>query len=70
MDIKDILAKVDHTLLDTCATWERIRTVCDEGIEFGTASVCIPPYYVKTAKSYVGEALKICTATTRESRTC
>ncbi|MBE6641889.1 MAG: deoxyribose-phosphate aldolase [Ruminococcaceae bacterium] len=61
MDIKDILAKVDHTLLDTCATWDKIRTVCDEGIEFGTASVCIPPCFVKQAAEYVEGKIAICT---------
>ena len=61
MDIKDILAKVDHTLLDTCATWDKIRTVCDEGMEFGTASVCIPPCFVKQAAEYVEGKIAICT---------
>ena len=61
MDIKDILSKVDHTLLDTCATWERIRTICDEGIEFGTASVCIPPCFVKQAVEYVAGRIPVCT---------
>lgn len=61
MDIKDILSKVDHTLLDTCATWERIRTICDEGIEFGTASVCIPPCFVKQAAEYVAGRIPVCT---------
>ena len=47
MDKKDILRKVDHTLLKQTATWEQIETLCREGMEYGTASVCIPPCYVK-----------------------
>ena len=61
MDIKEILSKCDHTLLKTTATWEEIKALCDEGIKYGTASVCIPPSYVKYAKEYVKENLKICT---------
>lgn len=61
MDIKEILKKVDHTLLKQEATWEDIKKICDEGMEFETASVCIPPCYVKKAKAYVGDRLKICT---------
>lgn len=61
MDIKTILSKVDHTCLSPNATWEDIRNLCDEGIYFTTASVCIPCSYVKKAKEYVGEKLKICT---------
>ncbi len=61
MDIKEILAKVDHTLLKQDATWEQIRALCDEGIRYGTASVCIPPSYVRQAKEYVGGRLAICT---------
>ena len=61
MEIHDILSKVDHTLLATDATWEQIREVCDDGISFGTASVCIPPSFVKSAKGYVEDGLKICT---------
>ena len=61
MDIKDILAKVDHTLLGQTATWDEIRAICDDGIRFSTASVCIPACYVKAAKDYVGDKLKICT---------
>lgn len=56
-----ILRKVDHTLLAPAATWEQVKTVCDEGMEFGTASVCIPPRYVKRAAEYVGNRLKLCT---------
>ena len=61
MDIKDILSKVDHTLLSQNATWDEIKAICDDGIKYGCASVCIPPSYVKTAKEYVGDSLKICT---------
>lgn len=61
MDVRKILAAVDHTLLAQTATWEQIRHICDEGIEYGTASVCIPPSFVKRAKEYVGEKLAICT---------
>lgn len=61
MDKKEILMKLDHTLLKQTATWEQIRVLCDEGMENQTASVCIPPYYVKSAKEYVKENLKICT---------
>ena len=50
MELRDILKKVDHTLLNTCATWDDIRAICDDGIKFGTASVCIPPSFVKRAK--------------------
>ena len=61
MDIKDILSKVDHTLLNPKATWEEIKNICDDGMKYCTASVCIPPSFVKRAKDYVGENLKICT---------
>lgn len=61
MNNQEILSRVDHTLLTTTATWEQVRTICDEGMEFGTASVCIPPRYVKRAAEYVGHRLKICT---------
>lgn len=61
MEIKEILAKCDHTLLAQTATWEEIRAICDDGIKYSTASVCIPPCYVKQAKEYVGNKLAICT---------
>ena len=61
MTHQDILAHVDHTLLATTATWEQIRTLCDEGMHFQTASVCIPPSYVKQASDYVAGRLKVCT---------
>ncbi len=61
MDVKEILSMCDHTLLSQTATWEQIKEVCDDGIKYGTASVCIPPSFVKQAKEYVGERLPICT---------
>ena len=61
MDIKEILSKCDHTLLSQTATWEQIKAICDDGITYGTASVCIPASYVKQAKEYVGDRLAICT---------
>ena len=61
MDISEILAHCDHTLLATTATWEQVREVCDDGMRYGTASVCIPPCYVASAKQYIGDKLKICT---------
>lgn len=61
MNIKDILSKVDHTLLSQGAAWEEIKAICDDGIKYNTASVCIPASYVKQAKEYVGEKLAICT---------
>ena len=59
--IKNILAACDHTLLGQASTWEEIKAICDDGMKFGTASVCIPPSFVKRAKDYVGEKLAICT---------
>lgn len=61
MNITEILSKADHTLLSQTATWDEIRTICDDGIKYGTASVCIPASYVKQAKEYVGDRLAICT---------
>ncbi|MBQ8310861.1 MAG: deoxyribose-phosphate aldolase [Clostridia bacterium] len=61
MEINEILAYCDHTLLTPSATWEEIRALCDDGMKYRTASVCIPPCYVKAAKEYVGERLTICT---------
>ncbi|WP_312938627.1 deoxyribose-phosphate aldolase [Oscillibacter sp.] len=61
MDLKDILSKCDHTLLSQTATWEEIRTLCDDGIKYGCASVCIPASYVAQAAEYVGGKLPICT---------
>ncbi|MBP3610698.1 MAG: deoxyribose-phosphate aldolase [Lachnospiraceae bacterium] len=61
MDRTEIFKAVDHTLLTQTATWEEIRQICDEGMQYGTASVCIPPSYVKQAKEYAGDKLVICT---------
>ena len=61
MNDQEILRRVDHTLLTPTATWEQVRAICDEGREFSTASVCIPPRFVKKASDYVGNSLKICT---------
>ena len=61
MELKDILAKCDHTLLTQTATWAEVKGVCDDGIKYHTASVCIPASYVKQAKEYVGDKLPICT---------
>ena len=61
MDVKTILSKCDHTLLSQAATWQDIQKICDEGIAYQTASVCIPPSFVKRAKEYVGDKVKICT---------
>ena len=61
MNIKEILARCDHTLLAQTATWEEIKAICDDGMKYQTASVCIPPSYVKRAKDYVGKRLQICT---------
>lgn len=61
MELKDILAKCDHTLLGQAATWKDIRGICDDGMKYKTASVCIPASFVKQAKEYVGEKLAICT---------
>ena len=61
MDHQEILSRVDHTILTPTAAWEQVKAVCDEGLAFSTASVCIPPRYVKRAADYVGNQLKICT---------
>ncbi len=61
MEEREILGKVDHTLLSQTATWEEIRELCDDAIKYETASVCIPPSFVRQAKEYVGEKMKICT---------
>ena len=61
MDIKSILSKVDHTLLSQTATWEEIKQICDDGIKYGCASVCIPASYVKDAAEYVDGKLPVCT---------
>ena len=61
MEISEILAKCDHTLLAQTATWEEIKAICDDGMKYRTASVCIPASFVKQAKDYVGDKLAICT---------
>lgn len=61
MEKREILKRLDHTLLKQTATWEQIRMLCEEGMEYKAASVCIPPCYVKKARDYVQERLKICT---------
>ena len=61
MELKDILARCDHTLLGQTATWADIKTICDDGMKYQTASVCIPAAYVRQAKEYVGDKLAICT---------
>ena len=61
MNKQEILSKVDHTLLKQTATWEQIKVICEEGAENGTASVCIPPCYVKQAKDFVEGKVAICT---------
>ena len=61
MDRKDIFGKVDHTLLTQTATWADIKQICDDAIEYRTASVCIPPSFVKRAKDYVGDQMEVCT---------
>ncbi|HRU84455.1 MAG TPA: hypothetical protein P5058_03685, partial [Eubacteriales bacterium] len=61
MEIKEILAHVDHTLLSPTARWQDIREICDDGIKFGTASVCIPPSFVKRAKEYTAGRVAVCT---------
>ena len=61
MEMKQILNMVDHTLLKQESTWEQIKEICDDGMKYETASVCIPPAFVKQAKEYVGNKLQICT---------
>ncbi|MDO4262454.1 MAG: deoxyribose-phosphate aldolase [Eubacteriales bacterium] len=61
MEVKDICKHVDHTLLTQSATWAEIRQICDDAMAYGTASVCIPPSYVKQAKEYVKDRMAVCT---------
>ena len=61
MELSEILSKCDHTLLSQTATWAEIKSICDDGMKYHTASVCIPASYVRQAKEYVGEKLAICT---------
>ena len=60
-EIQSILAKVDHTLLAQSATWNEIKAICDDGVKYGCASVCIPASYVKRAAEYVDGKIAICT---------
>lgn len=61
MTKEEILCRVDHTLLKQGSTWQQIKVILDEAMEAHTASACIPPYFVKKAKEYVGDRLPICT---------
>ena len=61
MDTREILSKVDHTLLAADCTWGQIKELCQDAIRYETASVCIPPSYVRRAKEYAGASMKICT---------
>ncbi len=61
MDIKTILSKCDHTLLSQSSTWKEIKEICDDGVRYKTASVCIPASYVKDASAYTDGKVKICT---------
>lgn len=61
MDLRNILSSLDHTLLSSSATWGAVRSLCDEAVEFGAASVCIPPCYVRDAAEYLGGRLPVCT---------
>lgn len=61
MTQEEILSKVDHTLLTQTATWDEIKAICDDAVTYDTASVCIPPRFVKQAKAYVGDKMRICT---------
>ena len=61
MNVKEILQHVDHTLLQQTATWEEIKQLCDDAIQYQTASVCIPPAYVKQASEYVLGKMAVCT---------
>lgn len=61
MELSEILSKCDHTLLAQTSTWPQIKAICDDGMKYKTASVCIPASFVKQAKEYVGDKLAICT---------
>jgi len=60
MDFREILSKVDHTILDVNASWNDVKQFCDDAIEYNTASICIPPSYVKEVKEYLIDRKKIC----------
>lgn len=61
MEYSEILKHVDHTLLLQGATWDEIRQICDDAVAYQTASVCIPPSYVKQASEYLGDRMPVCT---------
>ncbi len=61
MTHSEILSKVDHTLLSQTAVWEEIKAICDDAVRYHTASVCIPPAFVKKAKEYTGDSMAVCT---------
>lgn len=61
MDRTEIYAKTDHTLLNQTATWQEIQQICEDALTYGTASVCIPPSYVKQAREYLGDRMEVCT---------
>ncbi len=61
MDRTEIYAKTDHTLLNQTATWQEIQQICEDALIYGTASVCIPPSYVKQAREYLGDRMEVCT---------
>ncbi len=61
MDIKEILSRCDHTLLKQDAVWEQVKEICDDAVRYQTASVCISPCFVKRAKEYLGDRMKVCT---------
>lgn len=61
MEVENILKIVDHTLLLQTSTWEKIKQICDDAMKYGTASVCIPPCYVKQAAEYMGDKMTVCT---------
>lgn len=61
MELKEILSRVDHTLLSQTAKWDEVAQICDDAMEYGTASVCIPPSYVEQVKEYVKDKVAVCT---------
>ena len=61
MNKQEIMRRVDHTILTPTATWEQVKAVCDQGLKYNTASVCIPPRYVRKANQYLGNRMKVCT---------
>ena len=61
MNVNEMLKHVDHTLLTQTATWEEIKQICDDAVKYETASVCIPPSYVKQANEYMQGKIPVCT---------